>query len=99
MATCKDTPGTTHHAGCACWEERRDAELAEVRAAHARTRAELAAARERLGMATCFDAPRNVVIQRDGVRWYMDDPERGMTEHATADAAFAALAAARKETP
>jgi len=32
MATCKDTPGTTHHAGCACWEERRDAELAAAKA-------------------------------------------------------------------
>lgn len=24
MATCKDTPGTTHHMGCACWEEHRN---------------------------------------------------------------------------
>lgn len=62
MITCKDTPGTTHHAGCACWEERHASEIAEERAAHARTKAahaslldEVERLRERVGMAVEFN--------------------------------------------
>lgn len=86
--------------------------LQQERAAHARTRAELAAVRERLERATGFHAG-TLDGTEDGIpvqvrrlplgSWVVLNcwgfhPEGLYEEFSTADAAFAALAAARKET-
>jgi hypothetical protein len=103
--------------------EEQEATIACERAAHARTRAELAAVRERLGMATHFNVDGYSIWRGADDDWYVANaflrnltvdgrwvrpgsetkiefgkPLRGAEVHPSLDAAFAVLAAARKET-
>jgi len=89
----------------AAWEDN------EERAAHARTRAELAAAKDLLAAVAsgvdvyeyASDPPGQWAVSDDrtgrflGANGWVDEPEDAAS-FPTADAAFAALAAARKET-